>query len=129
MSDQDSPGSLPGRTPFKIVDHRREKKFGIVAGSLEELVSKGDFDFKFVFILVLFVLTKLNFVFYSIISHYKFITACEKLEVDQNSVVKIVLDMDGTEVDDEEYFETLESNTVLMLLVDSQKWVMHGKPR
>lgn len=55
--------------------------------------------------------------------------ACEKLEVDQNSVVKIVLDMDGTEVDDEEYFSTLESNTVLMLLIDSQRWIMHGKPR
>lgn len=37
MSDQDT----PGRLPFKIVDYSREKKFGIVAGSLEELVSKG----------------------------------------------------------------------------------------
>lgn len=44
-------------------------------------------------------------------------------------MVKIVLDMDGTEVDDEEYFDTLESNTVLMLLIDSQRWLMHGKPR
>ncbi|XP_026288160.1 uncharacterized protein LOC113213347 isoform X1 [Frankliniella occidentalis] len=95
MSDQDSPGSTPSRIPFKIVDYTREKKFGIVAGSLEELVSK----------------------------------ACEKLEVNQNAVVKIVLDIDGTEVDDEEYFETLESNTVLMLLIDSQRWLMHGKPR
>lgn len=57
------------------------------------------------------------------------LSACEKLEVDQNAVVKIVLDMDGTEVDDEEYFDTLESNTVLMLLIDSQRWLMHGKPR
>jgi len=49
--------------------------------------------------------------------------------VENDDQVKLVLDMDGTEVDDEEYFATLESNTVLMLLTKNQRWIIPGKPR
>ncbi|XP_033211008.1 DNA fragmentation factor subunit alpha-like isoform X2 [Belonocnema kinseyi] len=41
----------------------------------------------------------------------------------------IVLEQDGTEVDDEEYFATLERNTNLMVLHGDQKWMaVGGKP-
>ncbi|EFN76436.1 DNA fragmentation factor subunit alpha [Harpegnathos saltator] len=41
----------------------------------------------------------------------------------------IVLEQDGTEVDDEEYFATLERNTSLMVLHGDQKWVAVGSKR
>ena len=36
--------------------------------------------------------------------------------------VYAVLDDDGTEVDEEEYFQLLEDNTVLMVLTSFQAW-------
>ncbi|KZC12558.1 DNA fragmentation factor subunit alpha, partial [Dufourea novaeangliae] len=41
----------------------------------------------------------------------------------------IVLEQDGTEVDDEEYFATLERNTSLMILHGDQKWVAAGSSK
>lgn len=41
--------------------------------------------------------------------------------------VKVVLEQDGTEVDEEEYFITLERNTSLMLLGQNEKWALPGR--
>lgn len=77
--------------PFKVVDCSRERKFGVVASSLQDFVDK----------------------------------ACEKLNI--TGPVKVVLELDGTEVDEEDYFSTLECNTCLMVLADSEKWVQQGR--
>ncbi|XP_065225905.1 DNA fragmentation factor subunit alpha-like [Planococcus citri] len=37
--------------------------------------------------------------------------------------MKIVLESDGTEVDEEEYFSTLEQNTCFMILKENEDWV------
>lgn len=50
-----------------------------------------------------------------------------KLGVPDNIPVKIVLEQDGTEVDDDEYFSTVEKNTVVMLLKNDEKWLPPGK--
>ena len=42
--------------------------------------------------------------------------------------VYLVLEEDGTEVDDEEYFQTIESNTMLMLLLKDDIWSPEGPP-
>ncbi|KAL6444568.1 hypothetical protein ACFW04_002000 [Cataglyphis niger] len=47
--------------------------------------------------------------------------------VDAN--LTIVLEQDGTEVDDEEYFATLERNTSLMVLSSDQKWIAAGSSK
>ena len=36
--------------------------------------------------------------------------------------VSVVLEEDGTEVDDNDYFQTLEPNTCLMLLYSGERW-------
>ena len=43
-----------------------------------------------------------------------------------NRPVYVVLEEDGTEVDEEEYFQTLPENTVLMLLNVGDKWCPFG---
>ncbi|XP_071451239.1 DNA fragmentation factor subunit alpha-like [Hetaerina americana] len=79
--------------PYKVVDYRREKKKGVVASSLQELIFRGQ----------------------------------EKLGLDNGEEVTVVLEQDGTEVDDEDYFATLERNTSLMLLSGQQRWLPPGK--
>lgn len=44
----------------------------------------------------------------------------EKLPLDD--AVTVVLEQDGTEIDDEDYFATLEPHTSLMVLTGDQKW-------
>ncbi|XP_059145091.1 DNA fragmentation factor subunit alpha-like [Physella acuta] len=46
---------------------------------------------------------------------------CQKLGL-ESSKLKVVLEQDGTEVDEEDYFAFLQPNTVLMFLVDGEKW-------
>lgn len=41
--------------------------------------------------------------------------------------MKVVLEQDGTEVDEEDYFSTLERNTSLMLLKTNEKWGPAGR--
>uniref|UniRef100_A0A1B6DRX3 CIDE-N domain-containing protein n=1 Tax=Clastoptera arizonana TaxID=38151 RepID=A0A1B6DRX3_9HEMI len=77
--------------PFKVVDSSRERRFGVVASSLQDFV----------------------------------IRAKEKLGMVGG--VKVVLEQDGTEVDEEEYFITLERNTSLMLLGQQEKWLPPGR--
>ncbi|XP_019868278.1 DNA fragmentation factor subunit alpha [Aethina tumida] len=45
----------------------------------------------------------------------------EKLNITGD--ITIVLESDGTEIDDEEYFATLDPNTGLMVLNNDQKWL------
>lgn len=40
-------------------------------------------------------------------------------------VSALVLDEDGTDVDTEEFFQTLPENSVLMVLEKGQKWTPH----
>ena len=56
------------------------------------------------------------------------ILAKKKFGVDEDTEVIIVFDDDGTEVDDEEYFQTMIPNTNLMLLVKGYKWTPLGRP-
>ncbi|NP_001108342.1 cell death activator CIDE-B [Bombyx mori] len=74
--------------PYKICDVNREKKKGIVAMSLEDLLIKVP----------------------------------EKLGMPSENLT-VVLESDGTEVDDEEYFSTLDPDTSLMILHGNEKWV------
>uniref|UniRef100_A0A8D8LZG2 Cell death activator CIDE-B n=1 Tax=Cacopsylla melanoneura TaxID=428564 RepID=A0A8D8LZG2_9HEMI len=39
-----------------------------------------------------------------------------------SSNIKVVLESDGTEIDEEDYFSTLENDTALMVLFDNEKW-------
>ncbi|CAH2243241.1 DNA fragmentation factor subunit alpha-like [Pararge aegeria] len=73
--------------PYKICDVNREKKKGIVATSLEDLINKVP----------------------------------DKLGLPAEHLT-VVLECDGTEVDDEEYFSTLDPDTSLMILHGNEKW-------
>ena len=52
----------------------------------------------------------------------------EKLNYPMEKPVYVVLEEDGTEVDEEEYFQTLPENTLLMLLYVGDKWSPYGLP-
>ncbi|CAG9132734.1 hypothetical protein JYU34_017505 [Plutella xylostella] len=73
--------------PYKICDVNRDKKKGIVAASLEDLLTKVP----------------------------------EKLGLPVDNLT-VVLESDGTEVDDEDYFSTLDPDTSLMILHGQEKW-------
>ena len=51
---------------------------------------------------------------------------CDKFSVNSDDAVTIVLEEDGTEVDEEDYFEFLPADSVMMILVGSQKWQPRG---
>ncbi|GLV31811.1 DNA fragmentation factor-related protein 1 [Carabus blaptoides fortunei] len=53
--------------------------------------------------------------------------ANEKMSL-QNGVVTVVLEADGTEIDDEEYFATLEAHTSLMILNEGERWNVAAPP-
>ena len=46
----------------------------------------------------------------------------EKLSYREEQGVIVVLEEDGTEVDEEDYFQTLEDNTELILLHSGERW-------
>lgn len=50
----------------------------------------------------------------------------EKLGVPQNENVSLVLESDGTQVEDGEYFKTLGNNTILLLLRHGERWCPTG---
>ncbi|CAB4060611.1 DFFA [Lepeophtheirus salmonis] len=50
------------------------------------------------------------------------------LNYPQEKKVYVVLEEDGTEVDEEEYFQTLPENTLLMILHVGDKWSPFGPP-
>ena len=51
-----------------------------------------------------------------------------KLNYSHDKKVYVVLEEDGTEVDEEEYFQTLPANTLLMLLYVGERWSPFGPP-
>lgn len=53
--------------------------------------------------------------------------ACTKLNISPETPIRVALEQDGTEVEDEDYFSTLERNTALMILINDQKWLPPGK--
>ena len=61
--------------------------------------------------------------------HFIYVSGKEKLGYPMDKAVYVVLEEDGTEVDEEEYFQTLPENTLLMLLyVGGDKWSPYGLP-
>lgn len=50
----------------------------------------------------------------------------EKLGVSVGEPVRLVLESDGTQVEDAEYFRTLPANTVLLLLRPGERWLPAG---
>ena len=52
-----------------------------------------------------------------------FLSGRKKLNISEDSVIRCVLESDGTSVEDEEYWECLDDNTVLMLLQEQQQWL------
>ncbi|XP_023346892.1 cell death activator CIDE-A [Eurytemora carolleeae] len=52
----------------------------------------------------------------------------ERFEYETYAEVYIVLEEDGTEVDEEEYFQTLPDNTNFMLLLKDDIWSPFGPP-
>ena len=55
-----------------------------------------------------------------------YLSAKEKFEIEEWLEVYLVIEEDGTEVDDEEYFSTLTNNTVFMLLFKEDIWSPQG---
>ena len=51
---------------------------------------------------------------------------CNKLGYDFEARLTLVLQEDGTEVDDEDYFQCLDSGTVFLLLREGEKWKRRG---
>ncbi|XP_010124281.1 PREDICTED: cell death activator CIDE-A [Chlamydotis macqueenii] len=81
------PPLMPAGRPFRVSNASRSSRRGIVASSLQELISKTLDAF--------------------------FISA---------GVVTLVLEEDGTVVDTEEFFRSLDDNTHFMVLEKGQKW-------
>ncbi|XP_047229229.1 DNA fragmentation factor subunit alpha [Girardinichthys multiradiatus] len=75
--------------PCKVCNFTRQKSYGVVVPSLDELKKKG----------------------------------CEFLGVNQTDLVSVVLECDGTIVEDQAYFLCLPFNTKFMLLHDKETWV------
>jgi DNA fragmentation factor alpha subunit len=121
LNTENSP--MGNGVPFKVVDLTREKRKGVVATTLQDLIVRGKccsyscqpqqspskilfmehFHFFFVFL------------------------ARDKMSLPKDIPVKIVLEQDGTEVDDDEYFSTMERNTTLMVLINDQRWLPPGR--
>ena len=52
--------------------------------------------------------------------------AAEKFGFKHYSNLKVVLEEDGTEVEDEAYFQSAEKDTVFLLLRDKENWIAPG---
>lgn len=50
----------------------------------------------------------------------------DKLGVPASEPVRLVLESDGTQVEDGEYFRTLANNTILLLLRQGERWYPTG---
>jgi len=49
--------------------------------------------------------------------------------LDISDTIKVVLESDGTEVDEDDYFDTLEKNTLIMILKPDEKWCSYSDIR
>ncbi|KAM4686248.1 lipid transferase CIDEA isoform 1-T1 [Amazona ochrocephala] len=81
------PPLMPAGRPFRVSNASRSRRKGIVASSLQELISKT---------LDAFLISA--------------------------GIVTLVLEEDGTVVDTEEFFKSLDDNTHFMVLEKGQKW-------
>ncbi|XP_008945772.1 PREDICTED: cell death activator CIDE-A, partial [Merops nubicus] len=81
------PPLMPAGRPFRVSNASRSSRKGIVASSLQELISKT---------LDAFLISA--------------------------GIVTLVLEEDGTVVDTEEFFRSLDDNTHFMVLEQGQKW-------
>ncbi|KFQ70726.1 Cell death activator CIDE-A, partial [Phaethon lepturus] len=81
------PPLMPAGRPFRVSNASRSSRKGIVASSLQELISKT---------LDAFLISA--------------------------GIVTLVLEEDGTVVDTEEFFKSLDDNTHFMVLEKEQKW-------
>lgn len=54
------------------------------------------------------------------------VRGAEKLGYDNVSDLKVVLESDGTEVEDDSYFQTAEKDTIFLLLKSSERWLPPG---
>jgi hypothetical protein len=54
------------------------------------------------------------------------ISGKDKLGVPASEPVRLVLESDGTQVEDGEYFRTLANNTILLLLRQGERWYPTG---
>ncbi|NXY76822.1 CIDEA protein, partial [Glareola pratincola] len=80
------PPLMPAGRPFRVSNASRSSRKGIVASSLQELITKT---------LDAFLIS---------------------------GIVTLVLEEDGTVVDTEEFFKSLDDNTHFMVLGKGQKW-------
>ena len=48
--------------------------------------------------------------------------AKSKFQIPLNCPIRIVLEVDGTEIDDNDYFDTLDPDTSLMILCEDERW-------
>eukprot|EP00088_Acartia_fossae_P005920 TRINITY_DN12681_c0_g1_i1.p1 TRINITY_DN12681_c0_g1~~TRINITY_DN12681_c0_g1_i1.p1 ORF type:complete len:191 (+),score=37.72 TRINITY_DN12681_c0_g1_i1:58-630(+) len=76
------------KKPFKVVDRLRSGKKGIMAASLQELLTK----------------------------------AKSKFSYPDNQEVELVLDEDGTEIDDDDYLFSLPDNVEVVILYKGDRW-------
>ncbi len=56
------------------------------------------------------------------VPHWLSFPGRSKLTLPPSSTVTVVLESDGTEVDDEDYFMCLDPNATFLLLTNGQKW-------
>ena len=56
-----------------------------------------------------------------------FFSGKKKFDWDENESVQVVLEVDGTEVSDQDYFSCLPKDTTLMLLRSDQQWAKHDR--
>ncbi|NXP15553.1 CIDEA protein, partial [Thinocorus orbignyianus] len=80
------PPLMPAGRPFRVSNASRSSRKGIVASSLQELISKTVEAFLI------------------------------------SGIVTLVLEEDGTVVDTEDFFRSLDDNTHFMVLEKGQKW-------
>lgn len=71
------------------------------------------------------VIAMLNVIWHSTLGR-SLVSGKEKLGVPQNENVSLVLESDGTQVEDGEYFKTLGNNTILLLLRHGERWCPTG---
>lgn len=55
-----------------------------------------------------------------------FFSGKEKLNIAQNEPIRLVLETDGTQIEDPEYFKTLPNNTTVLLLRNDEYWYPAG---
>lgn len=137
---------LRNKRPFKIWDSWRNVRKGLVVSNFEELLHRGNYFLDFIIIFLVFLsktvqVSLKNIEFFqlktwkeSLLNSFKksrtnkslLSLGKEKLGVPQNENVSLVLESDGTQVEDGEYLKTLANNTILLLLRHGERWCPTG---